>query len=188
MQISVHVEPGLRFWHTIVFTIFWECFRGLYESTVLQNELKRILLQKPVKNIFDWAALFLFMPGSKEWVWINHFVFQQLDAIKNVELVFVEEMNSNRNAVVINETASFKLHCVLDTASYPVHDLTISSGIGRRVVSVQSFAHATMQEVIRMEYVPELFALHVFFTWIFTIANFSSFSNPLLIVWSFFFV
>jgi len=55
-----------------------------------------------------------------------------------------------------DNSASFKLQGVLDTASYPVHDLTTSSGIGRRVVRVQSFAHATMQEVIRTEYVPEL--------------------------------
>jgi len=67
-------------------------------------------------------------------------------------------MNFNLNAVVINETASFKLQGVLDTASYPVHDLTTSSGIGRRVVRVQSFAVATMQEVIRTKYLPEQFA------------------------------
>ena len=71
-------------------------------------------------------------------------------------------MNSNRNAVVINETASFKLQDVLDTASFPVHDLTTSSGIGRRVVRVQSFALATMQEVIRTEFLPELFAVSLF--------------------------
>ena len=134
----------------------WECLRGLYECTVLQNELKRFFLKKKSKTIYDWTALFFLMPVLKERVWINHCVFQQLDAIKNVELVFVKEMNSNRNAVVINETVSFKLQGVLDTASFPVHDLTISSGIGRRVVRVQSFALVTMQEVI-MEYVPELF-------------------------------
>jgi len=71
--------------------------------------------------------------------------------------VFVKEMNSNLNAVVINETVSFKLQDVLDTASYPVHDLTTSLGIGRRVVRVQSFALATMQEVIKTEYLQELF-------------------------------
>jgi len=116
------------------------------------------------------------MPVLKEWVWINHCVFQQLDAIKNVELVFVKEMNSNLNAVVINETVSFKLQDVLDTASYPVHDLTTSLGIGRRVVRVQSFALATMQEVIKTEYLQELFVdkrclTRYLFPWFFYIAS-----------------
>ena len=97
------------------------------------------------------------MPVLKEWVWIKRCAFQQLDAIKNVELVFVKEMNSNLNAIAINETVSFKLQGVLDTASYPVHDLTTSLGIGRRVVRVQSFALATMQEVMKAEFLPELF-------------------------------
>ena len=92
-------------------------------------------------------------------------------------------MNSNLNAVVINETASFKLQGVLDTASYPVHDLTTSSGIGRRVVRVQSFALATMQEVIRMEYLPELFADKRLSKRIFTVAHFLFiFQTPLFIV------